>query len=152
MEFRATSSLQTYFSSGVGYLSYCSGRSIDISFRSPLCLSHRVRPLFSIILNALISVLQQWAPHGASSTPASRTSSWRIKTPYVPLLFHICVLNPCLQERGGTSLTSKAANNAYQLSGIFILGFNYGTPTVFSGCVSSSLVWYLSTHRRGAQV
>jgi hypothetical protein len=69
-----------------------------------------------------------------------------------PPLFYICVLNPCLQERGGTSLTSKAANNAYQLSAIFMLGFNYGTPTVFSGCVSSSLVWYLSTHRRGAQV
>ncbi|KAJ7891234.1 alpha-amylase, partial [Mycena olivaceomarginata] len=96
MEFRATSSLQTYFSSG------------------------------------------QWAPHGASSTPVSQTSSWRIKTPYVPLLFYICVLNPCLQERGGTSLTSKAANNAYQLSGIFILGFNYGTPTVFSGYDYSS--------------
>ncbi|KAJ7118882.1 glycoside hydrolase family 13 protein [Mycena epipterygia] len=36
-------------------------------------------------------------------------------------------------ERGGTSLTSQAANNAYVLSAIFMLGFNYGTPTVFSG-------------------
>ncbi|KAJ7771487.1 alpha-amylase [Mycena metata] len=36
-------------------------------------------------------------------------------------------------ERGGTSLNSQAANNAYLLSGIFMLGFNYGTPTVYSG-------------------
>ncbi|CAK5284365.1 unnamed protein product [Mycena citricolor] len=36
-------------------------------------------------------------------------------------------------ERSGNSLTSNSANNAYVLSAIFMLGFNYGTPTVFSG-------------------
>ncbi|KAJ6606541.1 alpha-amylase [Mycena vulgaris] len=36
-------------------------------------------------------------------------------------------------ERNGNSLNYKAANNAYLLSGIFMLGFNYGTPTVYSG-------------------
>ncbi|KAK7024013.1 alpha-amylase [Favolaschia claudopus] len=41
-------------------------------------------------------------------------------------------------ERGGTSLTSQSANNAYLLSGIFMLGFNYGTPTVYSGYNFSS--------------
>ncbi|KAJ7184463.1 alpha-amylase [Mycena filopes] len=41
-------------------------------------------------------------------------------------------------ERGGTSLNSRAANNAYLLSGIFMLGFNYGTPTVYSGYDYSS--------------
>ncbi|KAJ7134301.1 glycoside hydrolase superfamily [Mycena epipterygia] len=32
-----------------------------------------------------------------------------------------------------TSLNSTSANNAYTLSAIFMLGFNYGTPTVYSG-------------------
>ncbi|KAJ7134296.1 glycoside hydrolase superfamily [Mycena epipterygia] len=32
-----------------------------------------------------------------------------------------------------TSLNSTSANNAYTLSAIFVLGFNYGTPTVYSG-------------------
>ncbi|KAJ7042090.1 alpha-amylase [Mycena alexandri] len=41
-------------------------------------------------------------------------------------------------ERGGTSLNSQAANNAYLLSGIFMLGFNYGTPTVYSGYTYST--------------
>ncbi|KAJ7885418.1 alpha-amylase, partial [Mycena leptocephala] len=41
-------------------------------------------------------------------------------------------------ERGGTSLTSQSPNNAYLLSAIFMLGFNYGTPTVFSGYDFSS--------------
>ncbi|KAJ7070053.1 glycoside hydrolase superfamily [Mycena amicta] len=36
-------------------------------------------------------------------------------------------------ERSGGSLTSTSANNAYTLSAIFLLGFNYGTPTVYSG-------------------
>ncbi|KAJ7144895.1 alpha-amylase [Mycena crocata] len=36
-------------------------------------------------------------------------------------------------ERGGSSLNSKSPNNAYLLSGIFMLGYNYGTPTVYSG-------------------
>ncbi|KAJ7090419.1 alpha-amylase [Mycena belliarum] len=41
-------------------------------------------------------------------------------------------------ERGGTSLTSQSPNNAYLLSAIFMLGFNYGTPTVYSGYDFSS--------------
>ncbi|KAJ7470319.1 alpha-amylase [Mycena latifolia] len=41
-------------------------------------------------------------------------------------------------ERGGTSLNSQSSNNAYLLSGIFMLGFNYGTPTVYSGYNYSS--------------
>ncbi|KAJ7749527.1 alpha-amylase [Mycena maculata] len=41
-------------------------------------------------------------------------------------------------ERGPTSLTSTSANNAYTLGAIFMLGFNYGTPTVFSGYDFSS--------------
>ncbi|KAJ6500680.1 alpha-amylase [Mycena sanguinolenta] len=41
-------------------------------------------------------------------------------------------------ERGGTSLNSQSANNAYLLSAIFMLGFNYGTPTVYSGYDFSS--------------
>ncbi|KAF7296529.1 Alpha-amylase [Mycena chlorophos] len=36
-------------------------------------------------------------------------------------------------ERSGASLTSESPNNAYILSAIFLLGFNYGTPTIFSG-------------------
>ncbi|KAF7365467.1 Alpha-amylase [Mycena venus] len=36
-------------------------------------------------------------------------------------------------ERGTTSLNSNSPNNAYTLSAIFMLGFNYGTPTVYSG-------------------
>ncbi|KAJ7644371.1 glycoside hydrolase superfamily [Roridomyces roridus] len=36
-------------------------------------------------------------------------------------------------ERGTTSLNVNSPNNAYTLSAIFMLGFNYGTPTVFSG-------------------
>ncbi|KAJ6561492.1 glycoside hydrolase family 13 protein [Mycena vulgaris] len=36
-------------------------------------------------------------------------------------------------ERGTTSLNSTSPNNAYTLSAIFMLGFNYGTPTVYSG-------------------
>ncbi|KAJ7163236.1 alpha-amylase [Mycena filopes] len=38
-------------------------------------------------------------------------------------------------ERSGgtTSLNSTSPNNSYILSAIFLLGFNYGTPTVFSG-------------------
>ncbi|KAJ6620342.1 glycoside hydrolase superfamily [Mycena sp. CBHHK59/15] len=41
-------------------------------------------------------------------------------------------------ERGGNSLNSQSANNAYLLSAIFMLGFNYGTPTVYSGYDFSS--------------
>ncbi|KAJ7645668.1 glycoside hydrolase superfamily, partial [Mycena polygramma] len=41
-------------------------------------------------------------------------------------------------ERTGSSLTSSAANNAYTLSAIFMLGFDYGTPTVYSGYSSIS--------------
>ncbi|KAF7353762.1 Alpha-amylase [Mycena venus] len=41
-------------------------------------------------------------------------------------------------ERGGTSLNYQSANNAYLLSAIFMLGFNYGTPTVYSGYDFSS--------------
>ncbi|KAJ7168164.1 glycoside hydrolase superfamily [Mycena crocata] len=41
-------------------------------------------------------------------------------------------------ERGGTSLNYKAANNAYLLSAVFMLGFNYGRPTVYSGYNFSS--------------
>ncbi|KAJ7465268.1 glycoside hydrolase superfamily [Mycena latifolia] len=36
-------------------------------------------------------------------------------------------------ERGTTSLNSNSPNNVYTLSAIFMLGFNYGTPTVYSG-------------------
>ncbi|KAJ7611665.1 alpha-amylase [Roridomyces roridus] len=36
-------------------------------------------------------------------------------------------------ERGGTSLTSASPNNAYTLGAVFMLAFNYGTPTVYSG-------------------
>ncbi|KAJ7920818.1 glycoside hydrolase superfamily [Mycena leptocephala] len=36
-------------------------------------------------------------------------------------------------ERSGTSLNYNSSNNAYTLSAIFMLGFNYGTPTVYSG-------------------
>ncbi|KAJ7093195.1 glycoside hydrolase superfamily [Mycena epipterygia] len=36
-------------------------------------------------------------------------------------------------ERGTTSLNYKSANNVYSLAAIFMLGFNYGTPTVYSG-------------------
>ncbi|KAJ6511964.1 glycoside hydrolase superfamily, partial [Mycena vitilis] len=42
-------------------------------------------------------------------------------------------------ERTGSSLTASAANNAYTLSAIFMLGFNYGTPTVYSGYIPISL-------------
>ncbi|KAJ6546870.1 glycoside hydrolase superfamily [Mycena capillaripes] len=41
-------------------------------------------------------------------------------------------------ERGGTSLNYQSPNNAYLLSAIFMLGFNYGTPTVYSGYNFSS--------------
>ncbi|KAJ7273247.1 alpha-amylase [Mycena rebaudengoi] len=41
-------------------------------------------------------------------------------------------------ERGGSSLSYTADNNAYLLSAIFMLGFNYGTPTVYSGYNFSS--------------
>ncbi|KAJ6547108.1 glycoside hydrolase superfamily [Mycena capillaripes] len=41
-------------------------------------------------------------------------------------------------ERGGSSLNYQSANNAYVLSAIFMLGFNYGTPTVYSGYNYSS--------------
>lgn len=60
------------------------------------------------------------------------------------------VLTRCFQERGPTSLTSTLANNAYTLGAIFMLGFNYGTPTVYSGCVPcgsgflSSLMRYIA--------
>ncbi|KAJ7090707.1 glycoside hydrolase superfamily [Mycena epipterygia] len=37
------------------------------------------------------------------------------------------------ERSGTTSLNSNSPNNAYTLSAIFMLGFNYGTPTVFSG-------------------
>jgi alpha-amylase len=43
-----------------------------------------------------------------------------------------------VQERGGSSLSYTADNNAYLLSAIFMLGFNYGTPTVYSGYDFSS--------------
>ncbi|CAK5279472.1 unnamed protein product [Mycena citricolor] len=36
-------------------------------------------------------------------------------------------------ERNGQSLTYTSPNNAYLLSAIFMLGYNYGTPTVYSG-------------------
>ncbi|KAK7062171.1 alpha-amylase [Favolaschia claudopus] len=36
-------------------------------------------------------------------------------------------------ERSGTSLNAQSGNNAYVLSAVFMLGFNYGTPTVYSG-------------------
>ncbi|KAF8191542.1 glycoside hydrolase superfamily [Mycena galopus ATCC 62051] len=42
-------------------------------------------------------------------------------------------------ERDGTSLTSQSPNNAYSLSAIFMLGFNYGaTTTVYSAYDYSS--------------
>ncbi|KAJ6497132.1 alpha-amylase [Mycena vitilis] len=41
-------------------------------------------------------------------------------------------------ERGGSSLNYQSPNNRYLLSAIFLLGFNYGTPTVFSGYNFSS--------------
>ncbi|KAJ7684471.1 alpha-amylase [Mycena polygramma] len=41
-------------------------------------------------------------------------------------------------ERGGSSLNYQSPNNGYLLSAIFLLGFNYGTPTVFSGYNFSS--------------
>ncbi|KAJ7491137.1 alpha-amylase [Mycena latifolia] len=41
-------------------------------------------------------------------------------------------------ERGSASLTYQSSNNAYLLSAIFMLGFNYGTPTVYSGYNFSS--------------
>jgi hypothetical protein len=45
------------------------------------------------------------------------------------------VLNRWFKERSGgtSSLNSTSANNSYTLSAIFMLGFNYGTPTVYSG-------------------
>ncbi|KAJ7684697.1 alpha-amylase [Mycena polygramma] len=36
-------------------------------------------------------------------------------------------------ERNGGSLNYQSLNNAYMLSAIFMLGFNYGTPTIYSG-------------------
>ncbi|KAF9461500.1 glycoside hydrolase superfamily [Collybia nuda] len=36
-------------------------------------------------------------------------------------------------ERSGTSLNVKSPNNGYTLSALFILAFNYGVPTIFSG-------------------
>lgn len=41
-------------------------------------------------------------------------------------------------ERGGSSLNYQSPNNMYLLSGVFMLGFNYGTPTVYSGYNFSS--------------
>ncbi|KAJ7702356.1 glycoside hydrolase superfamily [Mycena rosella] len=41
-------------------------------------------------------------------------------------------------ERGGSSLNYQSPNNVYLLSGVFMLGFNYGTPTVYSGYNYSS--------------
>ncbi|KAJ6488629.1 alpha-amylase [Mycena vitilis] len=36
-------------------------------------------------------------------------------------------------ERNGGSLNYQSPNNAYAMSGYFMLGFNYGTPTMYSG-------------------
>ena len=36
-------------------------------------------------------------------------------------------------DRNGDSLTPKSANNAYKLANIFLLGWNYVFPTVYSG-------------------
>ncbi|KAK7054055.1 alpha-amylase [Favolaschia claudopus] len=36
-------------------------------------------------------------------------------------------------ERSGSSLNAQSGNNVYVLSAVFMLGFNYGTPTVYSG-------------------
>jgi hypothetical protein len=35
-----------------------------------------------------------------------------------------------------TSLNYTSPNNSYTLAAIFMLGFNYGTPTVYSGYIS----------------
>ncbi|KAJ7348969.1 glycoside hydrolase superfamily [Mycena albidolilacea] len=88
MEFRATSSLQTYFSSGIA----------------------------ALLIPSPMGAAWGFVDSGIANFIMANQDT----------------------ERGGTSLTSKAANNAYQLSGIFILGFNYGTPTVFSGYDYSS--------------
>lgn len=36
-------------------------------------------------------------------------------------------------DRNGDSLNPRSLNNAYKLANIFLLGWNYGFPTVYSG-------------------
>ncbi|KAJ7671008.1 glycoside hydrolase superfamily [Mycena rosella] len=88
-----------------------------------------------------IAALVTPSPMGAAwgfvdSSVANYIMANQDTVPTSPLPLH--ALTTVLQERSGTSLTSQSANNAYLLSAIFMLGFNYGTPTVYSGYDFSS--------------
>ncbi|KAK7054065.1 alpha-amylase [Favolaschia claudopus] len=62
-------------------------------------------------------------------TPMSSASPWG----FVDSLIANYIMANQDTERSGTSLNAQSGNNVYVLSAVFMLGFNYGTPTVYSG-------------------
>ncbi|KAJ7043820.1 hypothetical protein C8F04DRAFT_1174920 [Mycena alexandri] len=64
-------------------------------------------------------------------TPVPMGAPWNLIDSSVA---NYIMANQDTERSGGTtSLNSTSPNNSYVLSAIFLLGFNYGTPTVYSG-------------------